>query len=112
MSAIAFYFKNRLRNNIKIYCVQPKPGHVIPGIRRTKSGMKWIHWVSIDGTIDVEKDEAIKEAINIARTEGILVGLSSGAKEQGLDKGDYILIFPDHGYKYIEQYNEYLAKEQ
>ena len=55
MSAIAFYFKNRLRDNIKIYCVQPKPDHIIPGIRRTESDMKWIHWVNIDGTIDVEK---------------------------------------------------------
>ena len=108
MSAIAFYFKNRLRDNIKIYCVQPKPDHIIPGIRRTESDMKWIHWVNIDGTIGVEK-RGNQRSDQHRKNEGILIGLSSGAvvtgynkllKEQGLDKGDYILIFSDHGYKH------------
>lgn len=120
MSAIALYFKSKFRDSIKIYCVQPKPNHTIPGIRRIETGMKWIHWLKIDGVIDIGRDEAIREAINIARNEGILIGLSSGAvvagfkklmKEQSLDKGDYVLIFPDHGFKYVERFDEYFSKE-
>lgn len=119
MSAIAFYFKNRFRENIKIYGVQPAKDHSIPGIRRIETGMKWIHWVKFNGIVDVKRDEAIGEAINIARKEGILIGLSSGAvvsgfkklsKEGELGKGDIILIFPDHGFKYVEQFQEYLQK--
>ncbi len=119
MSAITFYFKNRFRGKIGIYCVQPAPDNIIPGIRRIESGMKWIHWVKPDKLVDVERREAIRESINIARSEGILVGLSSGAVvagfkklvEEGLvDEGDYVLVFPDHGFKYVEQFDEYLSK--
>ena len=119
MSAIAFYFKNRFRGHTRIYCVQPVEGHVIPGIRRIESGMKWIHMVNVDKIIDVERDEAIREAINIARTEGILVGLSSGAvtagfkklvEEGDLSEGNIVLVFPDHGFKYFEQFEDYLSR--
>jgi len=119
MSAIAFYFKNRFKGYTKIYCIQPAQGHVIPGIRRIETGMKWIHLVEVDDIIDVERDEAIGEAINIARHEGILVGLSSGAVVAGFRKlvdkgiigeGDYVLVFPDHGFKYFEQFEEYFNK--
>ncbi len=119
MSALTFYFKNKFRGSIEVYCVQPAPNHIIPGIRRVESGMKWIHWVKPDKIVDVERDEAIRESINIARNEGILVGLSSGAvvagfkkllEEDAIEDGDYVLIFPDHGFKYVEQFEEYLSK--
>ncbi len=120
MSAISFYFKNRFRGSVSVYCVQPKEGEVIPGIRRVESGMKWIHWVGVDEVVDVGRDEAIEAAIEVARKEGILIGLSSGAvvagfkkllKERDLNGGDYVLVFPDHGFKYVEQFNEYFASK-
>ncbi len=119
MSAITFYFKNKFRDKIKVYCVQPASDNIIPGIRRVESGMKWIHWVKPDRVIDIKREEAIRESISIARSEGILVGLSSGAVvagfkklvEEGLvDEGDYVLVFPDHGFKYVEQFDEYFSK--
>ena len=118
MSAIAFYFKSRFSEKVKIFCVQPaKDSRGILGIRRIETGMKWIHWVDIDGIMDVKYHEAIESAIKIAKKEGILIGLSSGAvvaafekllKNQNIDEGDFVLIFPDHGFKYIEQFQEYL----
>ncbi|MEB3780307.1 MAG: PLP-dependent cysteine synthase family protein [Desulfurococcales archaeon] len=119
LSAIAFYFKNKTRNSIEVYAAQPKPGDTIPGIRRIESGMKWIHWVEIDDIIDVARDDALREMINLARSEGLLVGMSSGAviaafkklRERGIQEGDYILVFPDHGCKYVEQLSEYLKRE-
>ncbi len=121
MSAIAFYFKNRFHDKVGIYCVQPAQGSVIPGIRRIETGMKWIHMVKVDRIIDVERDEAIGAAISIARSEGLLIGLSSGAVVAGfrrllnegvLGEGDYVLVFPDHGFKYVEQFSDYLARRE
>ena len=113
LSAIAFYFKNRYKGKVKVVGVQPAPGETISGIRRVETGMKWIHWVEIDEIVDVKLSEAVKEAINIARSEGILIGLSAGATVHALkklnpSKGVYILIFPDLGYKYFEQFVKYM----
>ncbi len=116
MSAISHYFKNRF-NDIKIFGVVPREGTSIQGIRRVESGMKWFHKVKFDGIIDVDPDDAAKAVIDIVRREGIFIGLSSGAVAYGykillergaIEDGDYILIFPDHGYKYVEQLQKYL----
>ncbi len=109
MSAIAFYFKSKYGDDVKIIGVQPAPNEVIPGIRRVESGMKWIHWVRFDEIVDVERDEAINGSINIARREGLLIGLSAGAGVHAFTKiadeeGVYVLVFPDTGYKYAEQF--------
>jgi len=118
MSAISLYFKSRYHGGVRIYGAQPAEGHTIPGIRRVETGMKWIHWVEFDGVVDVERDEAIEAAIRVARSEGILIGLSSGAvtrafeklREAGeLEPGDYVLVYPDNGLKYVEQFTEYLS---
>jgi cysteine synthase/O-phosphoserine sulfhydrylase/cystathionine beta-synthase len=119
MSAISFYFKNKYRNNVKIVGVQPAPNEVIPGIRRVETGMKWFHWVDFDEVVDVKQVEAIEAAIGIARKEGLLIGLSAGAVVHAFnkiskDEGVYVLIFPDTGYKYAEQFENYFKnlKEQ
>lgn len=117
LSAISFYFKNRYGDDIKIIAVQPAPDNTIPGIRRVETGMKWIHWVKIDEIVDIEREEAIREAIDFARKEGVMIGLSSGAvvaayKKVAREGGDYILVFPDSGYKYFEQFSEYLSKQR
>ena len=115
MSAISIYFKNKY--NTKIIGVQPAPNEVIPGIRRVETGMKWYYWVEFDEVIDVKRSEAIESAIEIARREGLLIGLSAGAvvnafKKINHNEGVYILVFPDTGYKYAEQFSEYLAKHK
>jgi cysteine synthase/O-phosphoserine sulfhydrylase/cystathionine beta-synthase len=112
MSAISFYFKNKYKNGVKIVGVQPAPNEVIPGIRRVETGMKWLHWVDFDEVVDVKQVEAIEAAISIARKEGLLIGLSAGAVVHAFNKiskddGVYVLIFPDTGYKYAEQFENY-----
>lgn len=119
LSAISLYFKSRYGDHVKVYGVQPAPGSVIPGIRRVESGMKWIRYIKVDRVVDVQPDEAIENAIRVARSEGLFVGLSSGAVtaafrrllEEGLlEGGDYVLVFPDHGFKYVEQFSSYVEK--
>jgi cysteine synthase/O-phosphoserine sulfhydrylase/cystathionine beta-synthase len=116
LSAISFYFKNRFRG-VKIYGVVPAPNTSIQGIRRVESGMRWVHYVEIDDIIEVTPEEAVEGILEIVRNEGIFVGLSSGAvyvafkkvvKEGKLSGGDYILIFPDIGFKYVEQILKYV----
>jgi cysteine synthase/O-phosphoserine sulfhydrylase/cystathionine beta-synthase len=116
LSAISFYFKNRFRG-VKIYGVVPAPNTSIQGIRRVESGMRWVHYVEIDDIIEVTPEEAVEGVLEIVRNEGIFVGLSSGAvyvafkkvvKEEKLSGGDYILIFPDIGFKYVEQILKYV----
>jgi len=120
MSAIALYFKSRYSGRVRIYGVQPAPGTAIPGIRRIETGMKWVHYVDFDTVVDVSPDEAVEHAIRVARSEGLLIGLSSGAvtaafeklrREKLLEKGDYVLVYPDHGFKYVEQFAEYLSRK-
>lgn len=117
MSAISFYFKNKYGDGVKIVGVQPAPNEVIPGIRRVETGMKWCHWTFFDEIIDVKQKEAIEAAINIARKEGLLIGLSAGAVAYALnkiscDEGVYVVVFPDTGYKYAEQFENYFANMQ
>jgi cysteine synthase/O-phosphoserine sulfhydrylase/cystathionine beta-synthase len=117
MSAISFYFKNKYGEDVKIVGVQPAPNEVIPGIRRIETGMKWYHWMTFDDVVDVKQTEAIEAAINIARKEGLLIGLSAGAVVHAFNKiarndGVYVLVFPDTGYKYAEQFENYFKNLQ
>jgi cysteine synthase/O-phosphoserine sulfhydrylase/cystathionine beta-synthase len=116
MSAISIYFKNKYGGAVEIVGVQPAPNEVIPGIRRIETGMKWIHWVEFDRIVDVSLREAVEGAITIARREGLLIGLSAGAvvsafNKVARDEGVYVLIFPDTGYKYAEQFEKYLSNQ-
>jgi len=112
MSAISIYFKSRYGSSVKVIGVQPAPNEVIPGIRRIETGMKWVHWTDFDQVIDVKRREAIEGALTVARREGLLIGLSAGAVFHAFtkvaeDEGVYVLVFPDTGYKYAEQFEEY-----
>ncbi|PMB74237.1 pyridoxal-5'-phosphate-dependent protein subunit beta [Candidatus Bathyarchaeota archaeon] len=114
MSAISHYFKTKYGKGVKIVGVQPAQNEVIPGIRRIETGMKWLQNAQFDEVIDVKQSEAIEGAMKIARKEGLLIGLSSGAVVHAFqriaeEKGVYCLVFPDSGYKYIEQFEKYLA---
>lgn len=118
LSALTFYFKNRY-GDLRVFGVQPAPGEKIPGIRRVETGMRWVHMIDLDGVVDVTQQEAIEALISVARRDGILPGLSSGAvaaaylklREEGaLEEGDYVLVFPDNGLKYVEQLSRYLGE--
>jgi len=115
MSAISIYFKSKYGREVRLVGVQPARDEIIPGIRRVESGMKWVHMAEFDEIIDVKLDEAIEAAIEVARREGLLIGLSSGAvfhafKRLAENGGNFVLIFPDSGYKYAEQFEEYFRR--
>lgn len=74
--------------------------------------MKWVRYGNFDEIIDVSLEDAIKTVREVAKTDGILIGLSGGAvlhavkklAEKGI-KGIYVVVIPDHGYKYLNYLN-------
>jgi cysteine synthase/O-phosphoserine sulfhydrylase/cystathionine beta-synthase len=108
-SAVSLYFKNRY-SDVKICGVQPAEGSTIPGIRRIETGMKWIRHVELDEVVDVKLEDAFNTVVEVARSDGLLIGLSGGAvlyalrklAENNVIRGNVVAIIPDHGTKYIE----------
>lgn len=74
--------------NLKVYAVEPNDSAIISGSEPGPHPLQGIgpgffpevfNRKSIDGAIRITKEEAFSEVQNIAKTEGILVGISSGA---------------------------------
>jgi len=104
--------------NLKTFAVEPELSPVISGgnpgphpIQGIGAGFIPVnlHTQSIDGTIQISKDEAFNYARRAAKEEGLFVGISSGAslaavakKIQELPVGTKILTFAyDTGERYL-----------
>lgn len=117
LSGVARVLKQKF-SNIEIYAIEPSQSAVISG---HKPGTHKIQGIGdgfipdnldrqlLDGTIMVDENEAIVMTRRLAKEEGILAGISSGAavvaaKEIGgrLGPGKKVLtIFPDDGERYF-----------
>ncbi len=113
IAGLAQYFKERY--GTKVVGVVPAEGEKIPGIKRLETKPKWYFKVDVEGVVEVTRNEAIEGAISVARRDGLLIGLSSGAVVKAyelvsdkLGGGTYVLIFPDDGFKYVEAFERYL----
>ena len=104
--------------NLKVFAVEPKDSPVIGGgepgphqIQGIGAGFipENLNKALLDGTVEVTKEEAFEYAKKAAKTEGLFVGISSGAsfaavakKIPDLPKGSKILTFVyDHGERYL-----------
>ena len=104
--------------NLKVFAVEPALSPVLSGGSPSPHPLQGIgagfipqiyNYKFIDGIIQVDKDEAYEYTRNIARLEGILVGVSTGAslaavakKLPELPKGSKILTFNyDTGERYL-----------
>ncbi|MFX0139682.1 MAG: PLP-dependent cysteine synthase family protein [Candidatus Hodarchaeota archaeon] len=95
---------------IKIIVAHPVMGHYIQGLKNMEEAIvPSIYDVSqIDETIMVETEAAFEMARQIAKREGIFVGMSSGAAlyavieiAKKINSGRMVVIFPDRGEKYL-----------
>lgn len=95
---------------IKIIGCQPTPESSIPGIRRwPKEYLPKIFDPSrVDRVLDVSEDEASHYAREMAKTEGIFAGMSSGGAlacslkiASELDEGVIVFIACDRGDRYL-----------
>ncbi|AEH23811.1 pyridoxal-phosphate dependent enzyme [Pyrococcus yayanosii] len=114
IAALSKYFRERY--GTRIIGVVPAEGESIPGIKRLETGPKWISEVEIDEVVEVTAKEAFEGVVKVARGDGLLIGMSSGAVVKAYEmtrpEGTVVLIFPDDGFKYVELFEKFLGGAQ
>jgi len=117
LAAIIKYFNEKYgAGKVRFVGVVPAQGDSIPGIKRLETKPKWIETYKPDVVVEVRKVEAVEKCREVALREGLLIGLSSGAVMVGLeeaikifgDRGTYVTVFSDDGFKYVEVFSKYL----
>lgn len=95
---------------IQIIGVEPFLGHKIQGLKNMKEAYKpgIYDKTRLDKKINVKDEDAYEMARQIAKKEGIFVGMSSGAAIFGalqiikdLKRGLIVVLFPDGGERYL-----------
>ncbi|MEW6113678.1 MAG: pyridoxal-phosphate dependent enzyme, partial [Thermodesulfobacteriota bacterium] len=90
--------------------VEPVEGHAIQGLKNMNEAIvpKIYDRSRIDEIIQVNDDQAYDTARWLALSQGIFVGMSSGAAVYGaiqaaknLGKGTVVVILPDRGDRYL-----------
>ena len=118
VSGVAKYLKEQ-NPNVKVIAVEPKSSPVLNGgqsgphkIQGIGAGFvpKTYNGTLIDEVFDVENDDAIRAGRELAKSDGLLVGISSGAAAYAAseiakrpeNKGKTIVaLLPDTGERYL-----------
>ena len=118
VSGVAKYLKEK-NPNVKVIAVEPKSSPVLNGgqsgphkIQGIGAGFvpKTYNSTLIDEVFDVENDDAIRAGRELAKSDGVLVGISSGAAAYAAseiakrpeNKGKTIVaLLPDTGERYL-----------
>lgn len=120
ISGVGKYLKER-KPDVKIIGIEPASRqHRLSGIKKISDlppehRPKILDYSLIDDIIAVEDDEAFEAGIRLARTEGIMVGPTTGACLHAAQvvgataSGVAVVISPDDATKYVSAYGEYLA---
>ncbi len=129
ITGVGEVFKKR-KKDIQIVAVEPKSSAVLSGGRAGPHNIpgigpgfipKILNKEIIDRIIPVTDEDAFNTSIRLAKEEGLLVGISSGAvtfaalqiaKELG--KGRHkrkrvVIILPDNGERYLNLYQNYFS---
>jgi cysteine synthase len=97
------------RSDVAIVGLEPVAGTKIQGLRNMADYVPSIyHEELLDDKIMLDDDEAFRVARELAKVEGLFVGISSGAAMWGamevarrIREGVLVVIFPDGGEKYL-----------
>jgi cysteine synthase B len=109
LMGVGLALKERLPH-VKIVSAHPVLGHYIQGLKNLKEAIVPAIYDAkkIDRHIMIESEDAFDLARRIAKEEGILVGMSSGAAlwaarkvAEEIEQGTIVTIFPDRGEKYL-----------
>jgi cysteine synthase B len=90
--------------------VEPFLGHRVQGLKNMKESIVpgIYNAAALDEKINISDDDAFEMTRRLALTEGLFVGMSSGAAMAGalkmaavLGKGSVAVILPDRGDRYL-----------
>ncbi len=96
--------------DIRIVGVEPYLGHKIQGLKNMKEAYQpeLYEKKRLDVKVNVDDEDAFEMTRRLAKDEGLMVGMSSGAamviaRDEALkmDKGALVVIFPDGGERYL-----------
>ncbi len=99
-----------LKPEIKVIGVEPYMGHKIQGLKNMKESYRpgLFDKSALDEIIFIDDDDAFETARQLARKEGIFVGMSSGAAmyvaievAKKMEKGIVVALLPDGGERYL-----------
>lgn len=105
---------------IKIVGVEPYLQHKIQGLKNMKESYRpgIFDKTQLDEKVNIADEDAFEMARRLAREEGLLVGMSSGAamhvavqKAKEMEEGVIVVIFPDGGERYLST-DLFMDKEQ
>ena len=100
----------QLNSAVQIVGVEPYLGHKIQGLKNMKEAYcpGIFEKQRLDKKVNIDDEEAFEMARNLARTEGLLVGMSSGAamavalkEAQQMSAGTVVVVLPDGGERYL-----------
>ena len=95
---------------VQIIGVEPYLGHKIQGLKNMREAYRPEIYEKnrLDKKLNIEDDEAFDMARQLARQEGLFVGMSSGAAmvaaqqvAKEMEHGTLVVIFPDSGERYL-----------
>ncbi len=109
LMGLSLYLKE-FSPSIRLVGVEPYLGHAIQGLKNLKES--YVPGIFVKGRADemvhIEDEEAFETARRLARQEGLLLGMSSGAAvaaaqrlARELDQGLIVAIAPDSGERYL-----------
>ena len=96
--------------DIQIIGVEPYLGHKIQGLKNMKEAYEpgLFEKERLDKKVNIDDEEAFEMTRQLARHEGLFVGMSSGAamaiaarEAQSMTSGTIVVIFPDSGERYL-----------
>ncbi len=109
LTGLARYFRDH-RLPVKSVAVEPLPGHKIQGLKNMQESLvPGIYDPSLaDLHYYISDEEAYHTTRRLAREEGLVAGMSSGAALAGalrlahsLTQGNIVVILPDRGERYL-----------
>lgn len=112
------YLKER-NPQVRVVAVQPTEGHDVPGLRNVSQlGVSKLYDPSlIDDLLEIDFELAYRRALELARTEGLLAGPSSGLIFEGARRiaerdreGMGVMIFCDNVFKYVSAMIKHLPE--
>jgi len=109
LMGLSRFFRDRKRDT-RVVCAEPYLGHGIQGLKNMKESYtpEIFDKSLLDQTLHIDDDDAFEMTRQLARIEGLFVGMSSGAAmaaaletAEQMDQGTVVVILPDSGERYL-----------